>query len=59
MLNEVFHYTVFSNQRLDGGKVWEHIVPPKGSVFLKQRVGYKVGAGIYFQFVSETVWGRL
>ena len=35
------------------------MVPPTGGVFLKQRVGYRVGQGIHFWFVSETVHGRL
>ena len=29
-----------------------------GSVFLKQEVGYRVGQGFHFRFVSDTVGGR-
>ena len=34
-----------SNRKLVLEKAWEHIVSPTGSVFQKQRVGYRVGQG--------------
>ena len=35
----------FSIFRRGEGKAWERIILPTGSVFLKQRVGYRVGQG--------------
>ena len=40
--------TLNANRRAKMGEAWECIVPPTGSVFLKQRVGYRVRQGFHF-----------